>query len=62
MYIHLENSLLKAIDGCSVTLSLRTHSPMQKVLHLLPENVMFCGDDLIPGLHIIQSKTNESKN
>jgi len=42
------------IDGCFVSFSLQKHPLLDKVFHLMPENVLIGGDDIVPGI----SETN----
>lgn len=38
------------VDGCFVGYSLQSHPLLDKVLHLMPENVLIGGDDIVPGI------------
>ncbi|XP_056158185.1 nephrocystin-4 [Lampris incognitus] len=43
-------SFLKAIDGVHLDCIVRSHTALGSMMHLLPENVLVSGDDIIPGL------------
>ncbi|XP_048580949.1 nephrocystin-4 isoform X2 [Nematostella vectensis] len=43
------------IEGCFMSYSLQTHNVLEKALHLIPENALLGGDDIVPGiLEIVQ--------
>ncbi|XP_013875853.1 nephrocystin-4 isoform X2 [Austrofundulus limnaeus] len=43
-------NLLKIIDGSHLDCVVKKHPPLASVMHLLPENALVSGDDIIPGL------------
>uniref|UniRef100_A0A3Q2ZLY6 Nephrocystin 4 n=1 Tax=Kryptolebias marmoratus TaxID=37003 RepID=A0A3Q2ZLY6_KRYMA len=43
-------NLLKIIDGAHLDCVVKNHPPLASVMHLLPENALVSGDDIIPGL------------
>ena len=49
-YYITENSQLSLVTGCEVLYTIRTHQAMQKIQHLIPENVVVGNNDVIPGL------------
>ncbi|XP_013402548.1 nephrocystin-4 isoform X2 [Lingula anatina] len=44
------NELLQLIKGCQLSYSIRTHRALQKVFHLLPENVIVGNNSVVPGI------------
>ncbi|XP_028309710.1 nephrocystin-4 isoform X2 [Gouania willdenowi] len=50
--------VLKIIDGAHLECELKNHPALVPMIHLLPENVLICGDEIIPGLAASPSGTN----
>ncbi|XP_055079137.1 nephrocystin-4-like [Periophthalmus magnuspinnatus] len=49
------SSVLRPVDSAHLDCSVRSHSALAPALHLLPENVLLCGDEGVPGLVVPSS-------
>jgi hypothetical protein len=45
-----DNKHLKLITGCQLLFNIRTHRYLQRVQHLIPENILVSQNDVIPGV------------
>ncbi|XP_078696197.1 nephrocystin-4-like isoform X1 [Branchiostoma floridae x Branchiostoma belcheri] len=54
------NENIQLVKGCQIAFSLSTHQAMEKILHLVPENVLVGGNDVIPGIQEQRSKGKEN--
>ncbi|XP_033642216.1 nephrocystin-4-like isoform X2 [Asterias rubens] len=50
------NKKLTIISECQFCYTIRTHRYMDKIMHLLPENVLVGGNELIPGVTVVDPK------
>ncbi|XP_038060969.1 nephrocystin-4-like [Patiria miniata] len=50
------NKKLTAISDCQLCYTIRTHRYMDKIMHLVPENVLLSGNDKIPGVTVVDPK------
>ena len=48
------------IEACSLSYALQTHSVLEKVMHLIPQNAVLAGDDIVPG--ILETKSGGMTN
>eukprot|EP00058_Branchiostoma_floridae_P028330 XP_002613821.1 hypothetical protein BRAFLDRAFT_119906 [Branchiostoma floridae] len=54
------NENIQLVRGCQIAFSLSTHQALEKILHLVPENVLVGGSDAIPGIQEQRSKSKEN--
>ncbi|XP_066296453.1 nephrocystin-4-like isoform X4 [Branchiostoma lanceolatum] len=54
------NENIQLVRGCQIVFSLCTHQALEKILHLVPENVLVGGGDVIPGIQEQRSKGKEN--
>ena len=45
-----ESPVLTTVNGCQLVYNIRTHHQLQKVMHLMPENVIIGANDILPGI------------
>ncbi len=53
----LEFHALVPIPDCSIIYTLQSHTALEDVVHLIPENVFISGDDRIPGVSEVGADT-----
>ncbi|XP_022085519.1 nephrocystin-4-like isoform X2 [Acanthaster planci] len=50
------NKKLTVISDCQVCYTIRTHRYMDKIMHLVPENVLLSGHERVPGVAVVDPK------
>ncbi|XP_033104596.1 nephrocystin-4-like isoform X2 [Anneissia japonica] len=52
-----DNPSMLLISDCHLTYTIKSHRYMEKIMHLLPENVIVGGSDIVPGVAIADPET-----